>query len=47
METVFINAISAATNPVMIGVYLGGLVFCLGLVPAIAFRFITLTTDDI
>jgi len=40
-STVFINAINAATSPVMIGLYLGGLMFCLGFIPAAGARVIT------
>ena len=47
METVFINAINTAINPVMIGFYLGGLVFCLGFVPAVAFRSISVPVEEI
>ena len=41
MIETFQTAISAATNPVMIGFYLGGLMFCLGFVPSVGAKLIT------
>lgn len=44
--TVFQNAINAATSPVMIGFYLAGLCFFLGIVPAIGCRLFKAGTLD-
>lgn len=46
MEAIFTAAINAASNPVMVGVYLGGLMFCLGMVPAVGMRIITIVISD-
>ncbi len=41
MIETFQAAIAAATNPVMVGVYLSGLMFCLGFVPSVGAKMIT------
>lgn len=46
MEATFIGAINAATSPVMVGIYLGGLMFCLGFVPAVGMRFLNIVLED-
>lgn len=45
MMTAFTTAINAATCPEMIGLYLGGMMFFLGLVPAIGARMITVNLE--
>ena len=44
--SVFQTAINFATDPVMIGFYLAGLCFCLGLVPAVGAKILFSTLDD-
>jgi len=44
--TIFQTAINAAMSPVMIGFYLAAMCFCLGFIPAVGARCITITLDS-
>ena len=42
---VFINAINAASDDIMVGIYIAAFMFCVGFIPSVAYRMMTVVTE--
>jgi len=45
IRQIFLNAINVATDEILVGIYIAGFMFCVGFIPSVAYKMMTVITE--